>query len=151
MYYKDMSPYSNSKVQWRRWTWRPRPKMVNIGWLSDGCQFIPSFDNYRWLPTLVDLCKYRFNATLGTFCCPFCDVGTQDVSGYTIEAINEKTLFLGNAEIWIPANQDLVLVAPNLIVHYINRHGYRPPQTFDAALEKVSSADVEQLKLSVVN
>jgi len=39
----------------------------------------------------------------------------------------------GNSNVWIPA-ADRVFVAPALILHYIEVHGYRPPDEFVAAV-----------------
>lgn len=44
-----------------------------------------------------------------------------------------KTLFLGNWEIWIPGRDGKVFASPGLIIHYVEKHEYLPPQEFVAA------------------
>jgi hypothetical protein len=41
---------------------------------------------------------------------------------------------LGSAEIRVPSGNGTIYVAPNLIIHYIREHGYRPPDEFIRAL-----------------
>ena len=42
---------------------------------------------------------------------------------------------LGATNIWVPAG-DRIFVAPSLILHYIDAHGYRPPDAFIDAVRQ---------------
>ena len=48
----------------------------------------------------------------------------------------DPNMMLGSAEIWIrDSKSGIVFAAPDLVIHYIDRHGYRPPRVFvEAAL-----------------
>jgi hypothetical protein len=51
-----------------------------------------------------------------------------------------QELFLGSTEILVPGD-DVVYCAPNLILHYIRDHGYRPPECFREAVVKCPAID----------
>jgi len=51
-----------------------------------------------------------------------------------------RTLTLGSSEILVP-DDEAVYCAPNLILHYIRHHRYRPPECFCAAVLKCPAVD----------
>jgi hypothetical protein len=46
-----------------------------------------------------------------------------------------RRLWLGNGEIRIPDGPTAMFAAPTLIWHYVEAHGYRPPDRFIAAVD----------------
>jgi hypothetical protein len=56
-----------------------------------------------------------------------------------------RTLTLGSAEIIVP-DDEAVYCAPNLILHYIRHHRYRPPECFCAAVLKCPAPDTEEYR-----
>jgi hypothetical protein len=69
----------------------------------------------------------------------FCGA-TQILGGQPMFRYRGKTLALGSSEILVP-DDDVVYCAPNLILHYIRHHRYRPPECFCAALLKCPAVD----------
>jgi hypothetical protein len=54
-----------------------------------------------------------------------------------------RVFFLGSYDIWVPGDK-VLYVAPNLILHYIRHHRYRPPQCFcEAVLNSPRPGSVE--------
>jgi hypothetical protein len=45
-----------------------------------------------------------------------------------------EEIALGEAEIRVNGEGNVIFASPNLICHYIAAHGYRPPDEFMAAL-----------------
>lgn len=56
---------------------------------------------------------------------------------------------MGSADIWVPG-VDAVYNAPNLIVHYIRHHRYRPPECFCAAVLNCPEPDSEEYRERLV-
>jgi hypothetical protein len=56
-----------------------------------------------------------------------------------------RTLTLGSSEILVP-DDEAVYRAPNLILHYIRHHRYRPPECFCAAVLKCPAPDTEEYR-----
>ena len=124
MYFSDGSPYCYM-------TDRELRGVRNIGWL-DPAHTIPVG---RVDAELVDgLISHRIsspvNQTRGFYGCPFCG-GYDDP---TIQRGSERRLVLGSAEVWIMGPNGTVFAAPDLIIHYMLAHQYRPPDTYLAAL-----------------
>jgi hypothetical protein len=51
-----------------------------------------------------------------------------------------QTIWLGHAEIRVPAQPGRMFAAPMLIWHYVTAHSYRPSQAFIDALEAYDPA-----------
>jgi hypothetical protein len=71
--------------------------------------------------------------TRGYYQCPFfkdCEEG-KDPAWIPNFTVDSQRMLMGSAEVWIPdQTNNLIYRCPNLLVHYIERHGYRPPQDF---------------------
>jgi hypothetical protein len=50
--------------------------------------------------------------------------------------VDGEQFFLGSAELWVPASDGSIFAAPNMIVHYVEMHGYLPPPAFVLAVER---------------
>lgn len=75
------------------------------------------------------------NVLRGIHACGFCGFDS------LVMGPDEKQHVLGHAEIWIPSGQ-VWYAAPTMIIHYIEKHQYLPPQEY---LEAVRMVDVESL------
>ena len=49
--------------------------------------------------------------------------------GHSCDLCQFESEATGSANLFVPAD-DLLLVCPELILHYINAHGYEPPKVF---------------------
>jgi hypothetical protein len=56
--------------------------------------------------------------------------------------INGEHMMLGADNIFVP-HGDVMYVAPTLILHYVEIHGYRPPEEFLRALASADPASRE--------
>jgi hypothetical protein len=128
-YFPDLSAYSYAAD-------RPLSNVRNIGWLAADHGFTRGDVPAPLLAKLVLLAVHRTVQQMrGFHYCGFCD--QEDIA---IEDGGVTTL-LGSAEIWIPAADDgSYYAAPDLIVHYVSRHGYRPPDAFLDALDALDVA-----------
>jgi hypothetical protein len=122
-YFPDLSPYSYyDRVEW--------PDAYNIGWLDADHEFTRG-------PVPPELCAKLIAMALrppvhqmrGYHHCELCS--DRDASGTQRAA----TPSLGSAELWIPTCDGRGwYAAPDLLIHYIQQHGYQPPQPFLEAL-----------------
>jgi hypothetical protein len=120
-YFSDLTPYSfllaKDKVS---------ANLLNVGWLSRWHSFHKETVDSRLLEKLLRLCRKPVRLTRGFHHCGFCSVSANSMISMTFEG-NEMQL--GNGEIRVPGN-GVVYAAPTLICHYIEKHGYGPPQKF---------------------
>jgi hypothetical protein len=81
--------------------------------------------------------KLKTNQTRGYHECDFCRTDARETIPF-----QGSTIYLGSAEVWVPsADGALVYAAPNLIYHYISKHGYCPPLDF---IEAVNNYTLER-------
>ncbi len=80
---------------------------------------------------------------MGWHDCDFCRVS----SGPRQLTLDNVSVDLGNTNLFIPAG-DRLLVAPSLILHYIDAHEYSPPTEFcDAVLACPEMRSMDYLKM----
>jgi hypothetical protein len=90
-----------------------------VGWLERGRPFPTGAVDPAVYARLVELLKnpWEPSITMGFHECDLCLYHGEP----------------GKRNLYLPAGR-VVLVAPELIAHYMNAHGYRPPDEFCAAL-----------------
>ncbi|MFN0130191.1 MAG: hypothetical protein ACKV19_26300 [Verrucomicrobiales bacterium] len=122
MYFEDLSHYSYGLP-------RPLEDVINIGWLDVSHDFptglVPNALNHRlrfWLG------RATVNRIRGYHECNICGL----LERQRVQ-VNGQTFLLGAAEIWIPTESGRVFAAPDLLLHYIEGHAYKPPDEFIAA------------------
>lgn len=125
MYFEDLSPYT-----YLVGGGRTLPSVKNVGWLARGEPFPRGTTDKSMLDKLKDLCSNpdaAVNQTRGFHECPFC-METIDLQ------YNGQQTPLGSAEIWVTDSNGTFYAAPDLVVHYVEAHGYMPPAEFMNAL-----------------
>lgn len=123
-YYKDLSKYvySDSVIP-----------DFNVGWLSRWLPFPRGAASSEFVECLGRQVKFARSATRGRHTCPFC--GVSCVGGRLISVrISGRQFDLGAAEMHIFSRTGEVFSAPDLIFHYVQKHGYRPPSEFIEAV-----------------
>lgn len=101
--------------------------MLNVGWLDSRHDFPQGHVADEVLEKLAGLAQTKVNVMRGCHDCQFCSeesplkFPTKDDRGY---------VFLGTGEIHVEAVSGATYSAPSLIVHYIQRHHYLPPDDF---------------------
>lgn len=123
MYFDDMSMYEyESKI--------PLNSVLNVGWLDRGHAYAVGDLDERILVFLrkhySQICA---NQMRGYHYCNLC----ADDSVHPTICVDGKRCPLGSAELWIPSGEGF-LSAPDLVIHYIESHSYRPPDSFVAAV-----------------
>lgn len=101
MYFPDLSKYNYHFVETNR---------INVGWLSSQYPFPKgTVDSI----TLLRLKEYPIiNKCRGFHICEFCNSAN------------------GNGEIEVTGSHRDVFASPAMLIHYIEEHGYRPPDVF---------------------
>ena len=112
-YYPDLSPYAYLPNQ---------PAMINVGWLESGHGHYRGTVPEGFLERLRTLAEQPKNLCRGTHDCDLCPAG----SGLR-----------GNGEVHVVGADGQVYAAPVLVVHYVEEHGYLPPQEFIDAVMAV--------------
>jgi hypothetical protein len=126
MYFADLTTYSylrnNEEI----------PGVLNIGWLDIRYPFTKGDVLPVYIEKLAEIILTKRTVLLarGRHDCEFCIEIPKVVS-------EDNYVPLGCSEIWIPAENNIIYAAPNMIHHYIVAHHYQPPQVFLDALLKV--------------
>ncbi len=108
---------------------------LNVGWLGGGTDFPKWEADKVFLQKLWRFFEWEFNSSRGIFLCelPGCEHRLE--SGCGVEVfVGKHLLLLGTAEIRIFGAHDKVYAAPDLIYHYVEKHGYKPPDEFVEAV-----------------
>lgn len=112
MYYQDLTPYEYFVGR--------KTSAINIGWLDSSRVFTRGPVPDGFVARLRALEQHRVRQTRGFHVCPFCDPGD-------CKAVS-------SAEIEVAGGEGKVYAAPMLIGHYVEVHGYRPPDEFVEAV-----------------
>jgi hypothetical protein len=103
--------------------------VLPVGWLSAEHPFDKGIVSSDCVSKLTRLAVFKStNFMRGVHRCEFC--GKDDI----VAEFNGIVRSLGTAEIWIPG-EGVLYAAPNLILHYVMAHQYRPPESYIRALE----------------
>lgn len=125
MYFEDLSEYIYR-------TNEPLQAIQNVGWLDGEHTFETGPADAQLRDALLFLCEHRVARTRGFHRCELC---SSRPAGPLVFANGDTELQLGSAEIRAINASGQTFSAPDLIVHYVMDHGYRPPQRFiDAAV-----------------
>ena len=119
MFYDDLSPY--------RYSAQPTglPGVFNVGWLSSRVPISQGDVAAAVKQKLARLSDPPVILYRGSHLCDFCQQ------------------FYGNGEIWIPGDDGRVYASPSMLVHYIEKHNYLPPESFIEALQSADAALTE--------
>jgi hypothetical protein len=109
-WFADLSPFGDSG---------PDAGLLTVGWLERGRPFPTGQVDPAVYGRLVEFLRDPWEPTLtkGFHRCDLCVYDGES----------------GKRNLYIPAGGS-VLVAPELVTHYMNAHGYRPPDEFCAAV-----------------
>lgn len=121
MYMPDLSTYRYGK--------REREDTLAVGWLSKEHPFTRGPVDGEVLAKLTQLAVHKSSQlTRGIHRCEFC--AEEEI---WLQAPDGAERMLGTGEVRIPG-EGVLYAAPNLVVHYIGAHGYRPPHVYLDAL-----------------
>ena len=122
-YYPDLSRYEYHRGMF------DRPRTLNVGWLAREHAFDVAPPSDELLDAIWQYCKVSVAQMRGIHDCDFCP-------GEYVESAEYKgeKLLLSTSEFRVFDDNGDIYAAPTLIFHYVQRHHYRPPQAFVAAL-----------------
>ena len=112
VYFADLSPCTE--------VCDANPGIVAVGWLESGHPVPFGSTPLSFYHKLVDLLRHPWLppfASAGTHQCLLCQFDGS----------------LGTGYLFVPAG-DVIYVAPQLIIHYVAAHHYRPPHHFQSAV-----------------
>jgi hypothetical protein len=118
MYYPDLSPYAYFRTE-------PAESVVNVGWLSRDHGFATGAVPEEFVIALRRLVKAPVNLSRGFHFCELCPP-----PAHGLEFLDPISETIGNGEIRVPGDRGRTLVAPVLVLHYVEAHQYQPPAEF---------------------
>ena len=137
-YFPDGSPYAYlAEVR--------DENAVNIGWLDGGIPYSTREVPVTFVRRLRDICRSGVNRTRGLHQCNLCpaDQGTTWPPSATTIRASAGDYVVGGAEIRVPGREGIVYASPDMIIHYVEAHGYRPPDDFiEAVLASKGNGEV---------
>ena len=129
-YFADGSPYSYLKEV-------NDPGSVNVGWLDAAFPFATGPVATAFVDRLRKICQTGVNRTRGLHRCNLC--GLEPTVGMPPPIAVQSSagpFIVGGAEIRVTGRDGVRYAAPDMIIHYVETHGYRPPDYFvEAVLE----------------
>jgi hypothetical protein len=128
MYFEDLSEYSYDMGVAIR-------GVRNVGWLDASHEYAKGSIDAAVLEKITTLALQKsVNQMRGFHYCELCS--TEELR---IEQGGKKRL-LGSSELWVPDNAGGYFASPNLVVHYIQAHGYQPPSDYVEAVMVLDAA-----------
>jgi hypothetical protein len=129
-YFVDGSPYSFLE------THEPRP-LLNVGWLSAEHPYPAGTIPEELAAKLARLCRDGVHRTRGLHRCELCAKPEGLSWPSPVSARDDEGEFVvGGAEIRVADLAGVTFAAPDMIIHYVREHGYRPPDEFLDALSR---------------
>jgi hypothetical protein len=128
MHYTDLTPI-----------WLPpsegSPKLLAVGWLEPGREYRRGEVETEFVAILADLLvnPWQPAISMGRHTCGFCRLSGGPASFRFGNLASSSEAPLGVSNLWLPAN-GFLFIAPSLILHYMDAHGYSPPDEFQAAV-----------------
>ena len=131
MHFEDLSRYSYTKMT-------SRAALKNVGWLATDVPFDQGPEPPGLLEKIQTATSITRNPMRGIHGCPFC--GHEHVR----ELVEGREALLGMSEVWFPSpSNEVVYIAPSLLLHYVRRHGYLPPAEFVQAALALPANEAE--------
>jgi hypothetical protein len=125
-YFPDGTPYSYLGDE---------PGTVNVGWLDADHPFPTATPSEPFLTALARACRHGINRTRGRHRCELCPRSTNPgLSEPTTVKLGETELLVGSAELRVVGPNGVVFPTPDMVIHYVAEHSYRPPDAFEAAI-----------------
>jgi hypothetical protein len=127
-HFPDGAPYASGRD--------PDEGLVAIGWLERGFAYPRGEVSREFVEKLRLLCRDRVvNVMRGWHHCTLCEPPSGEGLPLPLEVDSPQGPFpVGHGEIRLGGEQKR-FAAPHMIIHYVEDHGYRPPDEFiDAVL-----------------
>lgn len=114
---------------------RQIPQWVAFGWLDSEHPYATGSCPAPLVASLEQAASRPLWRTRGYHRCPLCPPGALPaMPGTPYETASGEVLLLGDACLEIRARDKTTWVAPNLVLHYIETHGYLPPDALQGQI-----------------
>ena len=122
MYIEDLKPWLAEP---------PNPHLFAVGWLAPGHMFATGSCDRVFYRKLMELLQDPWQPAVspGRHPCAFC----QFTGGPAVVRFEELSVTIGTGVLFVPSDEN-VYVTPTMVAHYIDSHGYRPPEEFMSAV-----------------
>jgi len=115
------------------------PPTLNIGWLDSAVPFEKGEVPSGFVDRLKELIQHRYHSSWGYHVCQFCDgLAAAASTGWKGNpALHDECHADGrfsSAEIRVQGNDGRGYASPRMIAHYVEAHGYKPPEEFIRAV-----------------
>lgn len=132
-YYQDLEP--NNYFQLAN-----DVRLISIGWLNNDFDFPTGFVTWNFFSKLCELAQNPWQPFLfrGYHHCELCQFP------------NHQETYKASNNLFIPFN-NVIYVAPEMILHYINVHHYLPPAVFIEAVIQCPDMRSMEYKKSILN
>lgn len=105
---------------------------ISVGWLEAGHAVPRGAVPAEFVDELRRLCSAGIYRTRGFHLCQFCPRQSWPPKP-TFVAFEDREYLVGSAEIRVDGD-GVRYAAPDMIIHYVDAHGYKPPDGFVAAV-----------------
>ena len=140
MYFPDLTPYTYDHIE--------DQIGLNVGWLEKGHEFATGSVPDGLVEKLTEICQEPYERYRGQHVCRFCDFGPM-----TLDKLNEyfqkaeDANALSSTVIRVNGADGKNYYSPAMICHYIEKHGYKPPEEFIKAVME-TELPVKPLKIN---
>jgi len=146
-WFPDLSPYTYLLDSYQQYGMKHIAEIqaaLNVGWLAPGHDFPAGDPPAGFIDALAELrAEHAQVRTRGWHQCGFCE--PMDFHSVFSADTGEKRLRIGNAEIRVISKNGIILSAPTLVLHYVDRHRYLPPAEFiEAVLARRVAPDLDE-------
>ncbi len=116
-----------------KYPWPDDDRIVPVGWLTDSEDFDRGKVGFDFVVALFKLLRNPWQpaVAMGFHSCPFCKFSGGPRT-FGMKETNDSVL-LGRDNVYVPS-EGRILVAPSLVIHYVDSHQYRPPDEFQSAV-----------------
>ena len=123
-YYADLSPC-------HYFPFDTGGKLLAVGWLDQEFPYPKGDVDEKFVAKLVELLVNVWQPCvfMGLHDCQFCRFS----GGPSTFEFKNTTVLMKGSNLFVPA-LGFIYVAPSLILHYIDSHGYTPPEAFQQAV-----------------
>jgi hypothetical protein len=114
----------------------PEPGLVAVGWLDAGMPFTRGELPAEFVDRLREKCRTPVRRTRGLYHCTFCPRPAETDWPPPTQIVNSEggDFVVGSAEIRVEGPSGARYASPDMIIHYVEEHFYRPPVDFIAGV-----------------
>lgn len=137
-HYEDLSPYRYVKE-----SIPPGVSAVNVGWLEPGEGYAMGDVPEGFIDALAIVVRDNRQMKMrGWHSCQLPHIGYEESYPITVD-VGGRKVSLGGAEVRVVAKSGEWMIAPDLVLHYVSNHSYKPPTDFIEAVMDQRIAPLE--------